>query len=328
MIKQIEKSNDKKKVFSKRFLITFLIPSIIWLLLSLLSMIPDKNETDSLTWVEFFIGNITILGVWFAISYVIATFHKEKVVNKEEKVLKKYIFPLIMGITSFFIGSFFVYETIGVPLKAELEILVFSYLPTLLFILNTILMYKFHNSKKIITTFHILSIILTCILFIYYFIAIFIIVAIQAVNSVSNPIFYKHYVSGTYLTKVFPKNIPKNVDNVQFHYNPPLLQGGSNYYLYYVDENMTSEKFDKKYKSKSMWVGHKEKYNEKKGLLSGDLLMYSKESYYKKQEHENDFVIYLVEGKCDDSGWCNHGEFLYTAFNNKTKEIIYRAEKW
>lgn len=249
--------------------------------------------------------------------------------NKKEEVgLKKYVFPLIMSIITFLIGSFFVYDTIGVPLKAELKIMLASYLPTLLFILNTVLMYKFQSNKKVITTFHILTIILTCVLFIYYFIAMFIIVAIQVVNGVSNPFFYKHYVSGTHLTKVFPENIPKNVTDVQFHYNPQLLQGGMIHYLYYVDENMTSDKFDKKYKSKAIWVGHKDEYNDKKGLLSGNLLMDSEGSYYKRQEHESDFVIYLVEGRCDDSGYCNHGEFLYAAFNDKTKEVIYRAEHW
>ena len=249
--------------------------------------------------------------------------------NKKEEIgLKKYVFPLIMTIITFFIGSFFIYVTIGVPLKAEFQILLVSYFPTLFFILNTILIYKFNNSKKIITTFHILSIILTCILFIYYFIALFIVALIQAINGVSNPIFYKHYVSGTHLTKVFPENIPKNVSDVQFHYNPAFLQGGMIHYLYYVDENMTSDKFDKKYKSKAIWVGHKDEYNENKGLLSSGLLMYSEESYYKSQEHENDFVIYLVKGRCDDSGWCNHGEVLYAAFNEKTKEVIYRAEQW
>lgn len=248
--------------------------------------------------------------------------------KKEENYLKKYKFSLIMSIITFLIGSFLVYDTIGVPLKAELEIILASYLPTLLFILNAILIYKFNNSKKIVMTFHILSIILTCVLLIYYFIAMFIIALIQAVNDVSNPIFYRHYVSGTQLTKVFPKKIPENVTDVEFHYNPPLFQGGMIHYLYYVDKNMTSDKFDKKYKSKAVWVGHKNEYNENKGLLSGDLLMPSEGSYYERQEHESDFIIYLIKGRCDDSGYCNHGEFLYAAFNDKTKEVIYRAEQW
>lgn len=162
----------------------------------------------------------------------------------------------------------------------------------------------------------------------YYFIAMFIVALVQSINGVSNLIFYKRYISETNLTKVFPKNISTNVSDVQFHYNPPFLQGSMIYYLYYVDENMTSDEFDKKYKNKAEWVGQKNEYNKKNGLLSGNLLMSSDESYYERQEHENDFVIYLVEGKCDDSGYCNHGKFLYTAFNEKTKEIIYRAEQW
>ena len=249
--------------------------------------------------------------------------------KEQEKISsEKFKFPLIMSIITFAIGSFLVYDTIGVPLVAELEIMLASYLPTLLFILNTILMYKFNNNKKVVITFHVLSILITCGLLIYYFIAMFIIVLIQAINGVSNPIFYRHYISGTNLTKVFPNSIPRNVTDVEFHYNPPFLQGGEIHYLYYVDKNMTSDKFDKKYKSKAVWIGHKDEYNEKKGLLSSNLLMSSEGSYYERQEHESDFIIYLLEGRCDDSGYCNHGEFLYAAFNEKTKEVIYKAEQW
>ena len=44
--------------------------------------------------------------------------------------------------------------------------------------------------------------------------------------------------------------------------------------------------------------------------------------------NENDYIIYLVAGECDDSGYCNHGEFLFSAFNEKTNEIIYKSEVW
>lgn len=94
---------------------------------------------------------------------------EKKDYGKKETSLKKYIFPLIMSIITFLIGSFFVYNTIGVPLKAELVILLASYLPTILFIIITILMYKYNKSKKIIKTVNILSIILTCILLFYYY---------------------------------------------------------------------------------------------------------------------------------------------------------------
>ena len=146
---------------------------------------------------------------------------------------------------------------------------------------------------------------------------------IQAVNGVSNPIFYKHYVSGTHLTKVFPENIPKNVTDVQFHYNPPLLQGGMIHYLYYVDENMTSDKFDKKYRFKAEWIGHINEYNEKPGLLGGAFS--NTPSQY---NNENDYIIYLVKSRCDKSGYCNHGNFLLAAFNEKTNEVIFKSEDW
>ena len=86
---------------------------------------------------------------------------------------------------------------------------------------------------------------------------------------------------------------------------------------------MTKEKFDKEYKNKAIWIGHKEEYTEKEGLLSR-VFTYTP-SYYK---NENDYIIYLIEGRCDDSGYCNHGDFLISAFNEKTNEVIFSSGEW
>ena len=86
---------------------------------------------------------------------------------------------------------------------------------------------------------------------------------------------------------------------------------------------MTKENFDKEYKNKAIWIGHKEEYTEKEGLLSR-VFTYTP-SYYK---NENDYIIYLIEGRCDDSGYCNHGDFLIAAFNEKTNEVIFSSGEW
>ena len=239
-----------------------------------------------------------------------------------------YKYYVIMCNITLIIGSFLVYNSLGVSLKPQLIILLFSYLPLILFLINTVIVIKNKEKKKIVNIFTGLSIFLTCILIFYYFFVIFIIVLMQAMYGVSNPHFYKQYVSDSYLNEVFPQSIPINVSNIVFHYNPPFLQGSMIHYLYYADKNMTINKFDKKYKNKAIWIGHKNEYNEKQGLLTSDLVMFEEGAYNRRTSHENDFIIYLIKGKCDDSGYCNHGEYLLAAFNEKTKEVIYKSEIW
>lgn len=68
---------------------------------------------------------------------------------------------------------------------------------------------------------------------------------------------------------------------------------------------------------------HKKEYTEKNGLLAG-AFVYTPVYY----ENEDDYILYLVEGRCNDSGYCNHGDFLIAAFNEKTNEVIFRSEEW
>lgn len=157
----------------------------------------------------------------------------------------------------------------------------------------------------------------------YYFIALFVCALLSVTNPVTDSKYYNHYVTGERLEKVFPEKIPSNAKNIEFYYAPGILQGGTNYSLYYIDDSITKEKFDKEYKNNAIWIGHKEEYTEKEGLLYG-VFAYTP-AYF---ENENDYIIFLIEGRCDDSGYCNHGDFLIAAFNEQTKEVVFRSEQW
>ena len=121
----------------------------------------------------------------------------------------------------------------------------------------------------------------------------------------------------------FPKEIPNDVQNIEFYYAPAFLQAGTNYSLYYMDKNMTLDKFDERYKELAIWIGHKEEYTEKEDLLAS-AFSFTPAEYI----NEEDYVIYLIKGKCDNSGYCNHGEFSFVAYNDETNEVIFRAAKW
>ena len=329
----MEKKINKIKTIlkSKFFLKLFFIPFGIWFALSLLAL-ADRSEPDAMTLGEFIIGNIESFIIWFIIAFPIALLHSKKEANdikKERKPEKKWEekttfekirFPLIMSIITFLIGIFLSYDSIGFPLKAQLIIFLVAFIPCILFVIFLFVIYKNKEKQKVYSVFKTISIVITSLLLFYYLIAKFVVVVTEADNPMTNPKYYSFHIPDK---KVFPKKIPKDVDDVKFLYAPGMLQGGTRCTLYYVDKNMTLDEFDKKHKKQAEWIGHIDDYKEKTGLLSGAF-------YYTPSEHknENDYVIYLIKGRCDDSGYCNHGDFLMAAFNEKTHQVVYSTETW
>lgn len=327
-------NNEDQKVSvlkSKFFLKLFGIPCIIWLLLSLISM-AEQIDSKTLALGEFLIGNILILGIWFVISFAIASYHKKKEEKdikmgrtpekkwKEKSTFKKIIFPLIMSIITFPIGILLSCGLIGFPLKAQLISFLVAFGPFILFMIILVVIYINKEKQKVFSIFKTISIVITCLLLFYYFNAIFVIALTEVDNPMTNPKYYNFYMPES---NIFPKTIPKDVEDVKFLYAPGILQAGTRYTLYYVDKKMTLDKFDKKYKNQAEWIGHINDYTEKRGLLSG--AFYYTPSEYK---NENDYVIYLINGKCNNSEYCNHGSFLMAAFNEKTHQVVYSTEDW
>ncbi len=125
------------------------------------------------------------------------------------------------------------------------------------------------------------------------------------------------------LLMIFPERIPKNAKNVNFYYTYGILQAGDIVSLYYEDNNLNSNEFDKKYNNKSIWSGYIKEYTNNNGLL--DNIFYKTSVLYNE---EDNYKVYLIKGHCDDSGYCNHGNYLLTAINNKTNSVIYKYERW
>ncbi len=330
-------NNEQDNILkSKFFLKLFGIPAGIWMFLSIISM-TDQSVPESMTWGEFIvydfiIFDLIILGIWFGISFFITKHHKKKEekdikmgrtlekIWEEKSTFQKIRFPLIMSIITFLIGIFLSSDFIGFPWKAQLIIVLVAFIPFLLFMIFWFVIYTNKEKRKVFSIFKTISIVITCLLPYYYFIAMFFIVLIEAVNPMTNPKYYSFHIPDS---KVFPKKIPKDVEDVKFLYAPGILQGGTRYTLYYVDKNMTLNEFDKKYQKQAEWIGHIDDYKEKVGLLNG--VFYGTPSEYK---NENDYVIYLIQGRCDDSGYCNHGYFLMASFNEKTHQVVYSTEDW
>lgn len=329
--------NKKKKSIlkSKFFLTLYGIPCWFWILLSLIAM-TDKSTQASLTWIGFFIENIIVFIIWFLISFFIAFLHSKKQTKdikmgrtperkwQETTTFKKIRFPFIMSIITFFIGIFLSYDLVGFPLKVQLTIFLVAYIPFILYLVFILIIYKNKQNKKVVSFSKIISIVIVFFLIYYYFIAAFVVIFAEATNPITNPKYYSYHIFvAPGLKKVFPSKIPKNVENVKFLYAPGMLQGGTRYTLYYVDKNMTLDKFDKKYKEQAKWIGYKNDYTENDDLLSS--IFYYTPSEYK---NEDDYIVYLIRGNCYKPDSCNHGEILIAAFNEKTQEVVFSSEDW
>lgn len=246
---------------------------------------------------------------------------KLKMKTKIKKVFKCEKLTLVMCIITILIGIGIYTDTaIGIPIKENLIIFFISFFPFLIFSLIAKLSYKSPSKNKKYRT---ITIILSLILIFYYFVILFLSIFLAAINPVTNPKYYNYYVKGEKLEKVFPSKIPIEAKDINFYYAPGILQGGTMYSLYYVNNNITKEMFDKKYKSKAIWIGNIDEYKDKEGLLTG---VFSYTPSYNK--NENDYTIYLIEGRCDNSGYCNHGSFLIAAFNEKTSEVVFCSQDW
>ena len=241
---------------------------------------------------------------------------KLKRIYKESKLL------FIMTTITFIIFIiFFIFPIKIHELSYKYIILIMGIIPFLVFLLTTILSSIFTNKKylKIITG--IITYILTFALPVYYIIVIFFSLFIDIEHPVKNIKYYNEYVSGDYLLNVFPKEIPKNVKDIQLIYSPGLLQGGTTISLYYVDNKLNVEYFNDKYTKKSKWIGIKEEYSKQ------NLNWFSNGTPIKYKE-ENNFKIYLVDDECDDSGYCNHGQYLLVGINENTNEVLYQYKQW
>lgn len=237
-----------------------------------------------------------------------------------KKLFLKSKYSFILTILCFMISIPFLCAGIGIPWYLRLLIIFIGVLPFLLFLLITILRYKLDHKQYIKDITFILNVLLTLALPFYLFFAIFITAGLTATNPVTNPKYYSHYVSDDYLLEVFPKEIPEDATNIKFEYNPGFLQGASIIELYYQASSLKD--LESALKEKAIWIGTLNEYTENNGLLDQNIFNSLTTS------NINDFIIYLIDGECDNSGYCNHGIFLLGAINQKTNEVIYSYHNW
>ena len=207
----------------------------------------------------------------------------------------------------------------SIALSIIIKIVLFLLLIPPVIYLVKLLLKRYHNNSALKLS--IITKLIVCLVILIYYGTLTGCIGLYILkNPITNKKYYSFYMNN-HLTKVFPKKIPSGVDNIKFYYSPGIMQDSTEYYLYYVDKSMTLDKFNALYKEKSIWVGNKIEYNDNDGLLAGVFIS-------PQLKDEDEFIIYLVEGKCDKSGYCNHGNYLLTAYNEKTNEILYKSSEW
>lgn len=316
---------------SNFFLKLFLVPSLIFCLISLILMTINSSFSDSIEIVSLFFYNIIVIILWFIISIIIYYLReslnkrKEDLYAKKEKkrTFNKIRFPFIMAIVTFIIGLFISLNLVKVPIKVRINTLFIIFLPVFLFLIIVFAIYRCKDDKNVVFRFKIITLVISLVLIAYYHYSFTFISLKATFNAVNNPKYYTYYVNDERLKSVFPSSIPSDVKDVQFYYSPIFLQGGIKYSLYYVDDKMTLDIFDNKFKDKAIWIGHINDYNENKGLIP--YFFIHTPSYYK---NEDDYLIYLVEGNCKGTSYCSHGDILLAAFNSKTHEVVFRFQQW
>ncbi len=163
---------------------------------------------------------------------------------------------------------------------------------------------------------------LSSVLFIFY------LVIIQHTNSLD----YTYLKSLNYIgypnnpaSRAFPSKIPKDAQEMNFNYMPPLGQGGQVFYLTYTT---TIEDIDikKRWLSKNTsFVGSvSENEPEKTGIYNGYLTYFENNS----GKTPDDIQLYLVYSKPYKSGNWNHGEVGFVAVSELQQQLLFYFENW
>lgn len=250
-----------------------------------------------------------------------------KKIKKVIKIIKEdfLVAPItiIIGFLFFILFIWTIRDLMFDNLWINLLFAVIFSVPCIYYFIITKKILKDKNDKQKKNTTTLISVILITTFILYYAIFSTIYTAILVQNPSTNIKSYRKVVSSS-LTDIFPKEIPKSAKDVKVHFSPAFLQAGTEIILYYKDTDKSIKDYVDKFTKKAKWIGtFDDNYNE------NDFTLYNlKTVFYRLKISKTGFTIYLFNTDCDDSGWCNHGEYKAVFINEKTNEIIFSFEEW
>lgn len=234
-------------------------------------------------------------------------------------IFKKTKFTFIMCIITFIIGLFFLYIGRGNELSYMIKLCIMAYIPFIVYLLFTYLSYHYYGTPKVKVIKKLSSFISASLVF-YYIFALMFSIFMLVDYPLKKTKYYNYYVEAIGGEDLFPSSIPKSAKNIRIYNSPWILQSGTGLSLYYIDEEMDITDFLNTYTKKAKWQGYMNEYNLEEGLFYN--------FYDNHIENHNDFLIYLIDSKCDNSGYCNHGFRSLVALNHHTKEVIFEISEW
>lgn len=235
------------------------------------------------------------------------------------KLIVTIILFILLIVFTFYYGYSITKDEIyrPIPTLKKIYIVFLNYLPFILYLLFAIIAY----TKKYNETWIVLVLSLPF-LFIYSIVIGFKTISYTDTYSIINPKYYSKYINNRSFYNNFPKRIPQNAKESYFYDN-----GVDTTILYYIDNNISESKINKKYSKKALWIGYLDDKDTSKCLQYEPF----SNTPIDDIEKQKDFKIYLIECDCNDEflgdkkmNYCNHGHYVFIAYNNKTHEIIYK----
>ncbi len=296
----------------KCYLKIFLIPTFLFIIIMVIDSDSVKDFFDT------FIGMIIIIFIWFLIALPITLIYLKL---RNLQIIKffsenfVYLCAILNFLTFIYFRSIFIIEDI---FKSVIITILF-FIPTMF---SLILIYL--NRKQILKLkkINLIQILLIFSSILYIFIVLTSTIFIMASDGVNNSINYWR-VRNFYFKKKFefPNKIPKGVRNIIFHYHPSFLQGSEVFSLYYESNDSLIQNYKKDIKKISKNNGEFN-FIKNKYYLDDNFLEYT------KKEDISAFNIYYLDGFCDNSSYCNHGEYKIIGIDESSNAVIFFYKKW
>lgn len=169
------------------------------------------------------------------------------------------ILQFMLTLCAFFIFGIYVYIYFNdiiyyLNFMSGLTFFILYFIPFLINSIILLLDYKGKISHKIG---NFLSLTLIPVIFIYLLIVTFIVGVKETASPITNYKFYeKKYNANNILMREFPNKVPTKAEDINFYYEPGLLQGITIMKLSYKIDKETIDKYVKEYKQKAKKIGY------------------------------------------------------------------------
>jgi len=199
-------------------------------------------------------------------------------------------------------------------------------IPSLILLAIAYLFYQKEISGKVAISFSIIILIASIIVL---SIAFMVIVITDLTSEVTDIKEYKRILNLEVYDEMlyqFPKEVPKNAENVKFFYRPQFLQGGMQMELKMTLDEQIINSYIVNFKDKCKQIIN---IDNKEVLWDLDNVgIFTLGDHVVEERIEKGFTIYLLESEPYKTNNWNHGYVIFIAVNDAKTEILFQSEVW